>query len=334
MLDGSPMAAAAELIPEAARLRVGPVDSVSDSQVHGLFKTVFGVDKPPAWWTWKYGDGRGFAFGAWRGERLVAHYAAFPRQVWWRGEALPAFQVGDVMVHPRERGVLTRRGPFQRCATAFLETWLGYGRPFLLGFGFPNLRAMRVAERLGLYAPVDRMHEIRWPPLPDRPRWRSRIRHFQPESDASRVASLWARMRRDLDGFLVGERHFAYLVHRYLHHPEHRYECLVLTGRLRRQVLGLIVLRRDGDRWLWVDWLGGAADMDEALAQARRMVTRWGGNELYTWASTVPAGRLAALGGVVMPLEVFVPTGIWTEGPDPESLRERWWLMPGDTDFF
>ncbi|WP_317705615.1 GNAT family N-acetyltransferase [Methylomarinovum caldicuralii] len=310
------------------------MDSLNDSRVHALFEEVFGVVKARAWWQWKYGDGRGFAFGAWRDETLVAHYAAFPRRIHWRGEVIPAFQVGDVMVKASERGVLTRRGLFQRCAAAFQETWVGYGRPFLLGFGFPNLRAMRLAERLGLYARVDRMHEFRWPPLPDRPRWRSRIRHFRPESDAPLVDALWARMRHDLNGCLTGERCFPFLVHRYLHHPEHRYECLLLEARLLRQPLGLIVLRRDGDRWLWVDWLGGAADLGEALAQARRMVTRLGGKELYTWASTVPAGRLTALGGTATPLEVHVPTGIWTEGPSPESLRERWWLMPGDTDFF
>jgi hypothetical protein len=40
-----------------------------------------------------------------------------------------------------------------------------------------------------------------------------------------------------------------------------------------------------------------------------------------------------ALRGAVTPLDVWIPTCIWTPGPSPESLRNKWWLMLGDTDF-
>ncbi len=322
-------------IQRAGPLRVGPVDSARDPQVHALFEKVFGTPKPPAWWHWKYGEGRGLAYGAWRDGALVAHYAAFPRLVYWQGKTVPVFQVGDVMVEPRERGVLTRKGAFQRCASAFLDAYLGEGRPYRLGYGFPNLRALKVAVRLELYAPVDRMREISWSLGADRPPpRRHRLQSFVPGRDAHLVVRLWSRMRRRLSEAIVGVRDFDYVRHRYLCHPEHRYRLYLLTDWFGLRGLGLIVVRREGDRWLWVDWIGAPEDMPTAVTQLRYTLAREAPGDCYTWVSTLTARWLAGAGGRQQPLDVYVPTGISTPGPAPAKLRERWWLMPGDTDFF
>ena len=333
------MAAASGMNPDISerynddRWRIGPVDSVRDSTVHALFEKVFGAAKPQSWWRWKYGEGRGLAMGAWRGGELVAHYAGFPRSVRCNGRTVAALQIGDVMVEPSARGLLTRRGPFQRCAAAFLESYLGAGRPYWLGFGFPHLRAMRLAERLGLYTRVDRMSEIQWSLLPDRPRWRTRIRALPVNDSREVLARLWWRMRETLSDVIVGVRNPDYWLHRYACHPEHQYHLFLLRQRFSGRELGVLVLRREGERCLWVDWVGDPASMGEAIFQARRLAPRFG-SSLYTWASTPLVQTLSATGGRVEPLDVYIPSCAWTEGPDPEALRGRWWLMPGDTDFF
>ncbi len=316
-----------------AGLRIAPVDSSRDVRVHALFETVFGVRKPASWWRWKYGGGRGLAMGGWRGDRLVAHYAGFPRQVRWFGKTVGALQVGDVMVEPSSRGGLTRRGAFQRCAAAFLEAWLGEGKPYWLGFGFPHLRAMLVAERLGLYARVDRMSELHWAPLPDRVLWGSRVFAVQLRKDAGVLERLWIEMREKLTDSIVGVRDPAYLLHRYGHHPEHEYHLFLIQQRWTGRKLGVLVLRREGERCLWVDWVGDPSYLEMAVFQARRLASRFGGH-LYTWASTCLARRLAQTEGEVKPLDVYIPTCAWTKGPDAGMIRDRWWLMPGDTDFF
>ena len=47
--------------------------------------------------------------------------------------------------------VLSTKGPFQMAASTFLEQSLSQGAPYWIGFGFPNTRAMQVAERLKLF---------------------------------------------------------------------------------------------------------------------------------------------------------------------------------------
>ncbi len=309
------------------------MDSACDPRVHDLFEEAFGSVKPPAWWQWKYGEGRGLAVGAWREGELVAHYAGFPRTILWYGEVAGALQVGDVMVKSSTRGILTRRGPFQRCATAFLETYLGVGRPYWLGFGFPHLRAMLLAERLGLYTRVDRMSEIRWMPLADRPGLKTRIQRIGLQENRDVVASLWSRMRQGLGDMIVGMRDPDYLLHRYLHHPEIQYQLFLLKRRLDGRAIGVLVLRQEGNSCLWVDWVGDPALLEEAVYHARRLASRFGVS-LYTWTSTLLTQRLAATGGTEQPLDVHIPSCAWTEGPDPGAIRGRWWLMPGDTDFF
>jgi hypothetical protein len=30
---------------------------------------------------------------------------------------------------------------------------------------------------------------------------------------------------------------------------------------------------------------------------------------------------------------ITTPANIWTPGPAPEELNDRWWLLAGDTDY-
>ena len=98
-----------------------------------------------------------------QGQRLVAFYGGMPRELSFQGSSWRGIQVGDVMVDPDLRGSLSRRGPFQMAASTFLEQMLGQGGPCQIGFGFPNARAMTVAQKLGLYRAVDEVLELTWP---------------------------------------------------------------------------------------------------------------------------------------------------------------------------
>ena len=104
-----------------------------------------------ALWEWKYGHGHGLASGVWNQDgELVAHYGGFPRKVIDAGQVRMAVQIGDVMVRPAERGLMTRKGAFYQAVTHFLSAHVGDGAEFPHAFGFPNRRAMALAQRLGL----------------------------------------------------------------------------------------------------------------------------------------------------------------------------------------
>lgn len=54
--------------------------------------------------------------------KLIAYYGGLSRQFRLNGETLSAVQICDVMVAPKMRGILTRKGPFMHTADTFLST--------------------------------------------------------------------------------------------------------------------------------------------------------------------------------------------------------------------
>ena len=118
---------------------------------HGLFRACFSYTLPEATRQWKYAESGVIGIGVWRGDDLVAFYGGMPRAISFMGQPSMAVQIGDVMVHPSQRGAFTRQGPFQMAASTYQEEFIGHQKPYLLGFGFPEDKALRLGEQLGLY---------------------------------------------------------------------------------------------------------------------------------------------------------------------------------------
>ncbi len=299
------------------------------AEIAELFLEVFGHPLTRGLWEWKYANGRGNAVAASRDGVMIAHYGGIYREILLCGQPDWAYGGSDVMVHPKERGVMTRQGPFLLTAACTAEM---YGP---VAFGFPTERAMLVAERMGLYTKAGQMSEVRWEPAAPRPRLRTRVRPLDSTSaqDGAVVDQLWAAMARDLQDDVVGVRDWSYLEHRYCHHPHNRYELLCVSARLSGKPLGLLVMRRLEASCELLDVVGPLANLPLLMDQARRMTARWGLPYLYCWITTNHAARFVACAGTEEALNVQIPTSCWTDDPRVDMLKERWWLMSGDTDF-
>lgn len=315
------------------RWRICPVHAEDVPAVLALFREVFGHEMTAAHWQWKYGEGRGAAAIARRDGAVVAHYGGVTRPILLFGRPARAFQICDVMVDLKERAVLTKSGPFFLCAASFAESAVTARSPF--GFGFPNARVMRLAEKTGLYSDVGGMTEIRWQPLPDRPRLLTRVRHLSPDAPATDevIDRLWKKMARDLTDSVVGVRDARYVRHRYFNHPDKHYDILAVTGRLSGAAHGILVLRQDESRCELLDVIAPLNKLPALIDQARRLLSHWGFTELYCWITRQNANRFTATGGRQYPLDIRIPTSNWIDGPAVEAIRDKWWLMAGDTDF-
>jgi len=316
------------------RWRVRNVCKENVSEVLKLFKSVFDEDMSLALWEWKYGEGRGQAILADREGQTVAHYGGMTRRIMYFGEPQLASQIGDVMVLPSERGVLTRHGPFFLTAATFPENYTGYGAKHLVGFGFPNGRAMKVAVRLGLYGEVGRMVEVSW--SPSRFGWMpgTHARQMNPDKDSQVVNQLWSGMESDLKEALVGVRDWPFLRYRYFLHPHKKYEIFIVQTRLMNKPLGVIVLQKhtNGACEL-MDVISPLKHIPTLVNQARRVAGEWEMTNLYCWITEQNSSHFASAEGKVSPLDIFIPTSIWTDGPSEDELQGKWWLMSGDTDF-
>ncbi len=298
-------------------------------EIATLFQEVFGHPLSRDLWNWKYANGHGNAVVAARHGALIAHYGGMYRDVMLFGVPDWVFQICDVMVHPKERGVMTRQGPFLLTAATSAEI---YGP---LGFGFPNARAMQVAEKMGLYSEVGQMASIRWVPSAPRFRWKTRVHAVERASvtGRSQVNALWSEMAHDLRDGVVGVRDWDYVEHRYFGHPHNRYEVLVVTSRLTGKALGAMVLRRDGDACELLDVITPLANLPLVIDQARRLTGLWGLTDMYCWITKNQAQRFVDCGGVQGELNVTIPTSCWTDDPRANVFKDSWWLMSGDTDF-
>ncbi|MBP9799471.1 MAG: hypothetical protein KBD39_05060 [Sterolibacterium sp.] len=329
----------------------GRMNAAHQDEMRTLFATVFGHDMSQAHWQWKYGDGRGVGIGVWQNEqpaqsppRLIAHYGGISRDICYFGQPARALQCCDVMVADRGRATLSRHGPLFLATATCLEHDLGYGTPHLVGFGFPNLRAYRLPEKLGLYAPVGRMVDVCWPALNQRPGLRLAVRPLNiddPRSD-ERMNACWAAMQASLDTYIVGVRDARYLRHRYFAHPDKTYQCYIVQHRFSGAPLGLLVLRlqdKDGPGGAaphaeLLDLIGPRTALPVLIHHARRIAARQGCADLHAWLSDnlIPLLQLPPEASIT-DLAIHIPANVWSAGPDIATQRDRWWLTGGDTDF-
>jgi len=315
------------------RWRISDLSEQHLPAVFKLFEDVFGHEMTPSLWQWKYGEGRGQSRLVWRDAVLVAHYGGMTRDILFFGKPARACQIGDVMVLPSERGVLTRRGPFFLATSSFLEHYIGFGLKHLVGFGFPNSRAMKIAERLSLYKSVGRMAEITWTPLNRKPYITTYSHTITSIHDKQDIDILWARMARDLQDSLVGIRNWSYVKQRYLSHPQKKYEILIVRRRFLRKPLGLLVLCKEAEHCELIDMVAPLSSIPVLIEYARYVASNWNSTRLFCWITEQQAARFVQADGKLKPLDVYIPANIWNEGPNPEEINNRWWLMAGDIDW-
>lgn len=315
--------------------RVKSFDPENKAPLQQLFNKSFNTDLSQNLWQWKYADDRSKQLCAWKGEQLIAHYGGMPRDILYFGEALTAIQIGDVMVDPSHRGALIRKGSFFKLAATFLERYIGHGKPFILGFGFPNERAMKVAENLKLYSRVDHMVEMSWPALSTR----SSIYTYSQLIDAESLSSiaepintLWSQMSQDLQQGIVGVRDWPYVLNRYLNHPTETYLYLVVKNRLSNKFRGLIVLSKKGNNITIIDVISKISDIHLLIFHARRFTYSSDCTQLLCQISSGFSSHFQVQEVYRKDLDVSIPNNIWSDGPKEESLKQRWWLMSGDMD--
>lgn len=299
-----------------------------------LFRDSFDLEPNPPLWNWKYGEGRGRCVIATRDGRLIAHYGSTLRAVSLFGDVGTAIQICDVMVDPHERGVMTRQGAMYITTTTFLEIYLGLLH-YDIAYGFPNRRHMQLGERLGLYAEVARMVEIRWGPTNSNPSPWSRLHALNADSlnYQGSINKVWSRMAKDLAGNIVIIRDWEYIKYRYMMHPTNLYSVFGVISRWTGNFEGVLVLRQENQVCELVDLVAPLAKISKLIDQACRLASRWGCESLYCWSTDYHAPLLATHGGVISPLDISVPASLWPPGRETAHLKDKWWLMSGDTEF-
>ncbi len=321
---------------QAPAFTVRQLDASDAPAMRQLFQYVFKKDMSQALWDWKYRRALSATLGVFRDGELVAHYGGMGAEISLKGEPAKAIQVCDVMVNPSVRQAVRNGSPFFLSTSAFLERFIGYNQPFLLGYGFPSDRHMALAAHLGLYAPVGKMWELHWELTapPRQPLLQTMVRVTPENFEAHRATldALWQELCAGLGDRIVVRKDADFVAWRYLRHPQEWYEVLLVTQRFTGKPLGLCVLKPEAERVQLMDVIGPVRLMPQVMRSALVATWRLPQRKLYTWCSE-PDTKSFGVVASAQPMQITTPANIWTAGPSPEDLHNLWWLMPGDTDY-
>jgi hypothetical protein len=322
----------AEKSTEAERYSVDLASSANEDVLLDLFTRAFGHSMPAAQWRWKYAGVDPVGTLVRRDNRVIAFYGGMPRNVRCHGEPVAAVQIGDVMVDPVERAVLTRKGPFFLAASAFAERFMGSASEYAFAFGFPSERHARLGERLSLYTRVDEIFEATWAALPARPGLLHRTRELR-EHELGIVDGLWQSMADELPDVVLGVRDSAHIRRRFLEHPAAKYLVLLVRRRFGGEPRGLLVLRDHRERGIeLIDVVARPDALMALVAVARRVAGRLGRPKVFAWMTPRAAESFKASAPTLEAAGIPVPTIIWKTAPDLQKLRGHWWLLGGDAD--
>lgn len=304
-----------------------------------LHQEIFGGRFNPQWYQWKYHDHENPSLGLWTDTgQLIAHCGGVARSLWCKQETVRALQITDVMVHPRWRAILSRRGPFYWVCYLLYHDQIGQGRAAQLGYGFPSQRHLQLATKLQLSFDGGSIWQLHWPSVPNSPAWfwRYRILRADEAQWSSAIEHAWRTMHAHTRHLCIGERSLSNIRWRYAKHPEHDHVYLSLERPWSRTSRGIAIVRRhaDLDRGLWwLDWIGPPEQIQEALAMVRQYaadhqfteVLAWGSNRVREALRNTLQYSETPIAGLGIPSASF--------GIAQPVDQQPWWWTAGDTDF-
>jgi len=305
-------------------------------EVCNLFKKIFQQEMTAEHWRWKYGRPYSREIVVYKNEELVAHYGGVGSQVLLAGEESTAIQITDLMVDPAFRNTVRSASPFYLSAKYFLESFVGYNNSFLLAYGFPSERAMGLSEKLDLFTPVGKIWEASWQVKAKNNYLKGRIIELNKRNFFSvekKINSLWKKVAQTLNKHYICKKDADYFNWRYLNHPTKHYLLYLVESRITRKPKALIVLKQEDGKCMLMDILANPLDTELVIGRAINVCAEQHCPELSTWHSDIFAELFSVHGSQQKELPIIIPANTCSKGPEPYTQINKWWFMPGDTDY-
>jgi SAM-dependent methyltransferase len=294
-----------------------------------LFQAIFGREMSLEEWRWKYtGRGNGkvhstVAVSETNG--IVAHYGGMQHRMVYQGREINGVSIGDVMVDPRYRG----RTLFKKVSSLFPAEATKEG--IFLGYGFPNARALRLPEMLGIYEKVEDVYAG----TKAVKQWNNSARYiyklFQLTYDDGRIDRLWEEVRNSYHLAVIRNRD--YLAWRYQRNPLFSYELWGLRKRWSRKLRGIAVLRRDGEKVLIIDYICPDRLIDVLFQKIENTAYAAGQKQLTIWHPEFLKEKMQRMGFSVEYAGTSVPRSTHEGWLTRDQIAGNFFYTMGDTDF-
>ena len=314
----------------------GDIESFDHQEICELFEKSFETAFDNEIWRWKYelGNGKCVVARSEPGGPIVSHYGGAPRQINYFGKMDKAIQVCDVMVLPEVRLQYGKNSLFFKTAATFLEREIGNTVGHLLGFGFPNKKAMNIALRLGLYEKTDDFLEFIFPIADTKSSVEYKLLDIDSKNLAhqSAIDRLWDSMSPAFENGIIGVRNWEYVKYRYFDHPRG------ISGEFKRlflsdghgDICAAFFLKEHDQCNLIMDIICPFKDITQYILKLSLLLNEV---RLKIWITKGWSKTVEVAGIIENDLGIEIPSNYWNPGPSSEILYGAWWLTAGDMDF-
>jgi len=304
-----------------------------EKQLIALYEEVFKEPMSQKFWEWKYMGVLGRAVCALKDNEIIAHYNGMVREILYFGKFKRAIQPCDTMVSPKARGGIKINSPFYSTTKAWILSNLGLDKKYLLTYGFPNTRVMRLGEKMGLYTKVDSIRELNWyiKKQGESSDFNVVLHDYTTTLD-EKINLVWREMAKDFNSNIIGLRNAQYLRRRYLNHPLVKYQTYLVYGG-QQKLLGVFVLMMDGSMAALMDIITPKKRFGTIVNEAIRVADSEGIKLMRGWITESQKELFNHCNPQLTKTDIVIPTISIVKGLNPEDIKGKWFLMYGDTDF-
>jgi len=236
------------------------------------------------------------------------------------------------MVAETHRGTLSKKGPFYLSVSSFLGKFVGQDLTYLLSYGFPNARAMRLAERLGMYEEVGTLLDVSWSSQ-NSPIFNFSSFDFSLDEHRQILDRLWQAMAAEFTDRSIGIRDLAYIRHRFHEHPSLYYNLHLVSLAGDSETIGLLITREVESRLLLVDVVGETHNFHRLVEAGRHLAFEKECKDLYGWLTEVDYSLIANTDVITGEKPLRLPLGVYSPGLKASEVQDKWFFMCGDSDY-
>ncbi len=294
-----------------------------------LFREIFGREMSLQEWRWKYlGEDNDKVYSSVAvsetGE-IVAHYGGMVHRMVFHGKEIRGLSIGDLMVHPKFRGTKL----FKKVAIIVPEEAVQDG--IILGYGFPKQRAMLLSEKLGLYEKVEDVWEAYKETIFNNNLIRYSYKLFPLGYDEPEIDILWKSACKGFGLSVIRDR--KYLNWRYRRHPFFKYEMWGLKSRFSNRLLGIVVLRRDNDKILIIDFICKEDMLKPLFQKTENYALTCGFRNISLWIPEYLSKKMEEIGFSIRLTGTCIPRTTHEKTLKKDEIKDNFFYTMGDTDF-
>ncbi len=297
-----------------------------------LFKNVFKEDMSKEFWEWKYKRSNNYGVVLLKDDMVVGHYGGMVRDILFFAKEKQAIQPCDTMIDILARGGKGKYSRLSLLIKTFLENTLGYGKEFIIAFGFPNQRVMTLCSKLNLYQEVNKIIECQW--FSKISNLNNIIIDLTSKNDSILIDNLWKKMSLEFSNKIIGVRNWDYFYYRYISHPKYKYFIYKVYSRDNNILKAIIVVKKENNDILkLMDIISLKENYDLCIQSLRNIAFDLNYKLCSFWITSPELINFNLKDAKVKDINISVAYDAFLNSPNYKKIKNKWWLTYGDTDF-